>query len=305
MTDKNFEDILDDCLERLLVKGKTIEDCLTIYPQQADALKPLLQTSLATKKIITIEPNPEFRARARYQFHTALRETASQKIRPFSFWRLRWATVVTTILVMLLAGGSMVAAANSSMPDEPLYPVKLAVEQLQIILTPSSQGKASLYAEFADRRVTEIIHMAQEGNASLAESVTQRLDNQLAMIATLVAPDWRDSSILEGASHETITIPETKMQPPLTTTPTTSLPAPAVSLVPPDVSTDLSFSEVYTPEDNEISEFASLLQQNADKHTAALRNALATAPEEVKSALLQAIAVSEAGYDNAINAISE
>jgi len=55
----------------------------------------------------------------------------------------------------------------------------------------------------------------------------------------------------------------------------------------------------------EMSEFASLLQQNAVKNTAALRNALATAPEEVKPALLQAIAVSEAGYDNAINVISE
>ena len=289
MSDKNFEDILDDCLERLLVKGETIEDCLAIYPQQADALKPLLQTALATKKAAAIEPRPEFRARARYQFHTALQEIASQKSRPFSIWRVRWTTVLTTIIVMLLASGGMIAASSTSMPDEPLYPVKLAVEQLQLRLTFSSQGKASLYAEFADRRVTEIIHMAQEGNVSLAESVTQRLDNQLAMIATLAVTDRQDSSMLEGAAQETI--PETKLQPPPT-------------VVTPDAITDAGISDIYT-EDEEMSELASLLQQNADKNAAALRNALATAPEELKPALLQAIAVSEAGYDNALNAISE
>ena len=296
MIDKNFEDILDDCLERLLVKGETVKDCLALYPQQADALKPLLQTAAATRKAIAIKPSPEFRARARYQFHTLLQETASKKSRPFSFWRFRWATVLTTILVMLLASGGMVAASSTSMPDEPLYPVKLAVEQLQIRLTPSSQGKASLYAEFADRRVTEIINMAQEGNVSLAESVTQRFDNQLAMIATLVVPDWQDSSMLEGA-----------MQPSPTETEKQTLPSiPVLTLEPPkvDVLTDTGTSDIYT-KDREMSELASLLQQDATKNTAALRSALATAPEAVKPALLQAIAVSEAGYDKALNATSE
>ena len=297
MTDKNFEDILDDCLERLLVKGETVEDCLAIYPQQADALKPLLQTALVTKKAIAIKPSPEFRARARYQFHTLLQETASHKSRSLSFWRFLWATVLTTILVMLLASGGMVAASSTSMPDEPLYPVKLAVEQLQIRLTTSSQGKASLYAEFADRRVTEIIHIAQEGNVSLAGSVTQRLDSQLAMIATLAVPDWQDSSILEIVTT----------QPSATETERQNLSQiPVLTLKPPemDALTNAGVSDIYT-EDEEMSEFASLLQQDATKNTAALRSALATASEAVKPALLQAIAVSEAGYENALNAVSE
>ena len=47
MTDKVFEEILNDCLERLLIKGESIESCLAAYPQHADALKPLLETSFA------------------------------------------------------------------------------------------------------------------------------------------------------------------------------------------------------------------------------------------------------------------
>lgn len=293
MTDKNFEDILDDCLERLLVNGETVEDCLAVYPQQADDLKPLLQTALDTKKAATIEPSPEFRARARYRFHAALQETASPKSGPFSFWRARWATVLTTILVMLLASGGMVAAANNSMPDSSLYPIKLAVEQLQIRLTFSDVGKANLYAQFADRRVTEIIYIAQKGNTTLAEEVTQRLDNQLAMIATLASDKEKVSRILTEAGQ---------LSPTETETQTISITTPVV--LPPDVITDAGLLNTYT-EDNEISELACLLQQNAVKNLDDLNDALAIAPEAIKPALLQAIAISEAGYENALNAITE
>ncbi|GAI42438.1 unnamed protein product, partial [marine sediment metagenome] len=40
--EKEFDNILDECLERLLVNGETIEQCLQSYPEQAANLKPLL-----------------------------------------------------------------------------------------------------------------------------------------------------------------------------------------------------------------------------------------------------------------------
>jgi len=76
---REFDTILDECLERLLVKGETVEQCLKSYPEQADELKPLLQTALATKKASAIQPCPEFKVRARYQLHSALQEMKSKK----------------------------------------------------------------------------------------------------------------------------------------------------------------------------------------------------------------------------------
>jgi len=83
--EKEFNNILDECLERLLVKGETIEQCLQTYPEQAANLKPLLQTALATRQAVAIQPRAEFKARARYQFRSALQEAASP--------RSRWLTV--------------------------------------------------------------------------------------------------------------------------------------------------------------------------------------------------------------------
>ncbi len=182
---REFDDILNECLERLLVEGESPEECLASYPEQADELQPLLQMAVVTRKALAIEPRPEFRARARYQFVTALGEVAPGKGRRFFAWRLRWTTVVTTALILLLAGGGVVVAAGYSMPDSPLYRVKLATEQVQLRLTPSALSRTKLYVRLADKRVAEIVYMAQKGDARLVELVTRQLDNHLVMIASL------------------------------------------------------------------------------------------------------------------------
>ena len=93
MANKEFKDILDECLQRLLVDGDPLEECLAAYPQHAGELKPLLITAFSAKQTAdSLEPRPEFKARARYQFQTELSQMASGKKRnPFSIWRLRWA----------------------------------------------------------------------------------------------------------------------------------------------------------------------------------------------------------------------
>ncbi len=282
--DRQLDNILEQCLERLLVRGETIEECLASYRQQAEALKPLLQTAAAAKRIRTLEPSPEFRAKARYQFRSALQAAASRKSRPFFIWRFKWATAVAVVLVLLLASGGVLAAASNSMPDEPLYNVKLAVEQLQIRLTPSALGKAKLYARLADRRVAEIIRMAEKGNATLAEVVTQRLDNQLTMIASLAVIHRQESGVFDKALPPLA--PELESQ----------------ALAPEMETTD---GQAFPTQDDNRDKLVILLQQYAISHPAALGNMLAAAPEELRPVLLQAIAVALAGYENALSAIGE
>ncbi len=52
---KRFDNVLNECLERLL-KGETIEQCLQSYPEQAAELEPLLRTALAAKRVSAIQP---------------------------------------------------------------------------------------------------------------------------------------------------------------------------------------------------------------------------------------------------------
>lgn len=188
--EKEFDNILDECLERILTRGETVEQCLASYPEQAAELEPLLQTALSTKETLAIKPRPEFRERARYQLRAALQEMEEKRQRRFAFFSLqpRWVTAVVAVLILLLASSGTVAAAGNSMPDGTLYPVKLATERVRLVLTPSALGKAELYAKLADKRVTEIIKMADKGKLEQMERTAQRLNAQLVAMASLVGP---------------------------------------------------------------------------------------------------------------------
>ncbi len=139
---REFDNALDECLNRLLTDGGSLEQCLQSFPEHAPELKPLLETALAAKQATVIQPRPEFRDRARYQFHLALQEMEQKKSRSFFSWgwQPRWVAVVAIVFTLLLAGSGTVAVASGSMPDEPLYGVKLAAEQVQLALTPTSLG---------------------------------------------------------------------------------------------------------------------------------------------------------------------
>jgi hypothetical protein len=289
MNNKEFDNILDDCLERLLVKGESLEQCLERYPAQAAELGPLLETALAAREASAIQPRPDFRARARYQFRSALKETAADKSRAFWGWFPRWATVVAIVLVLVLAGGGTVLAADSSMPDSPLYSVKLATEQVRLTLTPSPMGKARLCAELADRRVVEIAYMADKGDAEQVELITQRLDDKLDLLVVLVGGE-------KAGAPEMLMVPA----------PTTA-PPPAEETVPP-VTTVPQEGRGWGGDDDSAQngnrvQLKNTLVTDAASNRARLREALDKAPERARDALRRALEVSEDGYEEALEAL--
>jgi hypothetical protein len=294
--DKEFDNILDECLERIVLKGETLEQCLKCYPQQAAELKPLLETVLAVKEASAVEPRPEFRDRARYQFRSALGEKAAPKSRPFFGWLPRWATALAIVLVVLLAGGGTVAAAGNSMPDGILYPVKLATENVRMALTPSQLGKAEFCAELADRRVEEIIYMAEKGDAQRVEETTERLDDRLETLAVLV-------SDIEGDE-------KTNADAMLSVTSDGGGEEAAAPTAPPEA---VEVADV-VPEESlwggrdsgQASAEADLWATVADaaaNNPAAMQSVLDSVPASVKAALEEAIEVSEDGYARVLQAL--
>jgi hypothetical protein len=186
---KRFEDILNECIDRML-QGESVEQCLAGYPEQARELAPLLRTAVAAREASAVESRPEFKAQVRYQIHSRLsaggRKTAQTGM-PVLRWAPRWAMVVVSLfLIVLLAGSSTVAAASTSMPDDTLYPVKLATENVRLRLNRTNIGKARLHVTLADRRIQEIAYLARKGNAVRVERTTSRLAAHLDEVRRLI-----------------------------------------------------------------------------------------------------------------------
>ncbi|MBI4266996.1 MAG: hypothetical protein HY668_01345 [Chloroflexi bacterium] len=335
-----FDNILNECLERL-TRGETVEQCLATYPAQAAELEPLLRTALLAKQATAIRPRPEFRNKARYEFRQAIREMKPQKASLFPGWQPRWATVVITILVLVLASGGTVAASGNSLPDEPLYPVKLAAETVRLTLTPSNMGKAQLYTELADRRVAEIVKMAEKGKEKQVERATQRLESYLQKVATLAAANRKQVTTLlapapqaaapatppavpapAAAPPDRTVVPAPKPAP--TTRPTvvpkpTAVPSPTTATPPKTVTpraldrADVEKArknggEKDKDKDKDKAEKRAIIKaivaSKAAKNSAALKALLKTAPESVKDALRRAIAVSDDNYRRALEALN-
>jgi hypothetical protein len=213
MDKHKIENLLNECTERLL-QGETIEQCLESYPEYTDELRPLLNTVMTVKTAMDIKPRPEFRARARAQFDTALREMEDRQSRRSFGWRPQWATSALASLAVLFIGcGSVAMAGYNSMPDSPLYAVKRATEDAQLFFTFSDLGKAELYTALADRRVDEMVYMADKGDLQAVKNLASRLDSELAMVVELAGGIQMPMPVMAPAAEEQPAQPEILMAP--------------------------------------------------------------------------------------------
>jgi hypothetical protein len=180
MMDKRFEDILDACLDRITLKGESIEQCLESYPERAAELEPLLRAALSVKEVSSIEPRPEFRQATKARLLSALAAKEEKKERrrlPLWNWQRRWAVAVALILALFLAGGGTVMASSDSLPGDLLYPVKMATEKVQAFFTFGDEAKANLHMKFAERRVKEIESLAERAR-DIPESVLKVMGDE-------------------------------------------------------------------------------------------------------------------------------
>ncbi|AQX73600.1 DUF5667 domain-containing protein [Dehalococcoides mccartyi] len=194
-----FNNILNECLDRILINGQDLESCLRLYPDQAVELAPLLKTAIGIERVAgRCTPSPVFKARARYEFMSALKESKHKK--GFFGWRLNWATGLASALMFLfVSGGGVAVAASGSMPDSPLYGVKLATEELWLNFSFGEEGKINAMNQIADRRVAEIIYLADTDQVNLLRQTNDKLNSALSVMASLVG---LENSVMSAANPQ-------------------------------------------------------------------------------------------------------
>lgn len=108
-------------------------------------------------------------------------------------------TLARIILLAAIALGSTgvtAYAAQESLPDEALYPVKTWIEDARLGLTADPQTDFDLLLSFIEERIVEIEALVQQGDP-VPEQVTLRLNNQLQQMAN-VAADLDNPALLKA-----------------------------------------------------------------------------------------------------------
>ena len=275
---EKIEDIFNECLERML-RGESVEDCLKDYPWQASQLEPLLKTSLAfIQKSSAIRPAPEFKAKVHSQLQEMLYAKLEKKAK-VPIWHRRWAMAVASVLIIFLAGIGVAAASVNALPDEPLYPEKLATEQVRLMAAFSDVDKVKLHIQFAECRAGEMVEMARQGKQDEVFMLTEQVTSHLNQLDEVLEVEKMRQAGEEG--------------PKVVPSPATRQPLPSAE-----------GPELYRKDKGEGGgELKEVLSQSRTRNLDILKNALDKAPEEVKPALKQAIENINEDYDGTISMI--
>lgn len=102
------------------------------------------------------------------------------------------AGLLVALALLFGGGGATALAAQDALPNDWLYPVKLATEDLQLGLTTDPSQQVALLEDWADRRVQEMEQTAQSGEGvpvGTALRLQTHLSEALRLAAQLQDPE--------------------------------------------------------------------------------------------------------------------
>ena len=198
-----FDDALAICLDAL-DGGEGMSELLSRFPEHAEELTPLLEAATwFGGQAAALEPRAGFIAasRKRLEGQIAAPPAASSNWLQQAFgslsrgWRLALqAAVVVVMLACLVLGSSGIAfASQNALPGDALYPVKLGLEQLELLVTLDPQEDIRLHMQFAQLRLAEmqrLLALDRYADLAIASANYQyHIRQALALLRLLAAQD--------------------------------------------------------------------------------------------------------------------
>ena len=318
---KEFDNIFNECLEHLLTRQETIEQCLQRYPAYAKELEPLLRTVVLMHKVADVKPSEEFRARARYQMQLKMAQSGSPAKRSARVVP-RWAIAACTAMLVFVLGGSAVLASQNVMPGNLLYAVKLTTENLQVRLAGSTDSKTEQYIAMANARISEMAWMVNNNKTQNLQAAAQRLNNYYSSIGELAVngstkTTFSSAAIPDGltatpSATTTVGTTETPITEVIITQPVTTVinTTPIIITSAPNVPGTVNSNNIAAAgsnsnmsNSNRASQLLNTLNSNAAVQPSELQQLLNSnkVPESVKTTLRKALAQSNIVYQSAIN----
>ncbi|MFA6131361.1 MAG: DUF5667 domain-containing protein [Patescibacteria group bacterium] len=132
--------------------------------------------------------------------------TVSEKTSTYSFWWMRNfismpATIAASVFVMAIGGWvGTVGAASNSVPGDTLYSVKMITEMAQLRFS-SSEEKAVLHTEFAEKRLAEATVLVSRGESSEPAITAFKSEMALASDELRQLQDYGSTETLAIASQ--------------------------------------------------------------------------------------------------------
>jgi hypothetical protein len=148
---KDFDQILDECIDDMASGSATLEQCLVRHPEEADQLEPLLRAALGLSRSQELHPSAAFKVSARMRLARHMVEHPRSVVTPQRMpTPVRVVFSLTVLLLALLISGT--AYAQGSLPGDSFYSWKITSERAWRAFSTDPIGIDLVLAE---RRVSE------------------------------------------------------------------------------------------------------------------------------------------------------
>ncbi len=206
-----LEEALARCLEEMAA-GADVETVLARYPAYAAELRPLLEAALRLGGEIVPPPRPASvrRGRARAMEAAWRRRRALEQQ---GWWTgRRWISALLTaglLLALLFGGGALgVQAAEASLPGDPLYPLKLWKESVELAWAEWHGDPTPVLIRQLERRSEEMEALQRQGRMVHPSALQQSTRLLIRLIALAERrsdlPALRERALRAVKKHETI-----------------------------------------------------------------------------------------------------
>lgn len=171
---RRIEAALADCQKRIEAGEATFEEALGLYPELRAELEPLLELAMELRVLPKLTAPASLRGYKRPVFRSRpapVSPLASwwsgvrNLLTPSPAWVAGIARAAGVLAGLLLVSGTTLVASANTLPDELLYPVKLAAEDAQLAVTADPKAKVDLELLLASRRLEEVDRAAREGRS--------------------------------------------------------------------------------------------------------------------------------------------
>lgn len=189
----NYEQVLQTCLDLIESGQESVEAVLARYPDIADQLRPELEVAvwLSAQKDL-LNPRPGWMAASKRRVMMRYQEEMRAEPTPTGWlgWSTSWipwlnkrVVQVTFALVLLLSlvvgGNGVVMAAQDSLPGDRLYPIKTALEKVNLAISTDETKEAQLQLQFTQRRMQELNRLVLEGRDADVQDAVTNLETQV------------------------------------------------------------------------------------------------------------------------------
>lgn len=163
--------------------AKAFDDALATRTPQTAEIAALVDVAEQLCLAASVTPDPQFRADLRARLVAEAPSVGAKRAPAAPRRRLPAVSKVSAAGFAAAGVIGMVTASAQAMPGDPLYPVKRAVEQIQVSLQPSDAGKSTAQLASAQRRLAEASNLADDNSASSSLLVGEAL-NEFVSVGT-------------------------------------------------------------------------------------------------------------------------